>query len=130
MVGGAAPQVLAHSATTRNFEITEEIEFKDDLDKNPPDSADSVEKSKSVEFSEFAHAYAEFVLHEYKDKLEFDEKMSRECPDGCRLSYLRYFTTFAPTLEKFFNISDYSGNVKWATDTLQREMEIKYSPSR
>ena len=37
MVGGAAPQVLAHSATTRNFEITDEIEVKDDLDTNPDD---------------------------------------------------------------------------------------------
>lgn len=35
MVGGAAPQVFAHSATTRNFEITDEIEVKDDLDTNP-----------------------------------------------------------------------------------------------
>lgn len=37
MVGGAAPQVLAHSATTRNFEITDEIEVKDDLDTKPDD---------------------------------------------------------------------------------------------
>lgn len=35
MVGGAAPQVLAHSATTRVFEITDEIEVKDDLDNKP-----------------------------------------------------------------------------------------------
>lgn len=31
---GATP-VLGHAATTRNFEISEEIEFKDDLDKKP-----------------------------------------------------------------------------------------------
>ena len=37
MVGGAAPQVLAHSAMTRNFEITDEIEVKDDLDTKPDD---------------------------------------------------------------------------------------------
>ncbi len=35
VVGGAAPQVFAHSATTRAFEISDEIEVKDDLDKNP-----------------------------------------------------------------------------------------------
>ncbi len=35
MVGGAAPQVLAHSATTRAFEISDEIEVKDDLDNKP-----------------------------------------------------------------------------------------------
>ena len=44
MVGGAAPQVLAHSATTRNFEITDEIEVKDDLD-NKPDDERSDERS-------------------------------------------------------------------------------------
>jgi len=39
VVGGAAPQVFAHSATTRNFELVDEIEVKDDLDKNPDDRA-------------------------------------------------------------------------------------------
>jgi hypothetical protein len=39
---GAAPQAVAHpSATTRNFELTDEIEFKDDLDKKP-DPADAL----------------------------------------------------------------------------------------
>lgn len=47
MVGGAAPQAFAHSATTRNFEITDEIEVKDDLDNKPhPDgSCDSLRDS-------------------------------------------------------------------------------------
>src|SRR5688572_25310234 len=40
VAGGAAPQVLAHSATTRNFEITDEIEVKDDLDKDPFDCSE------------------------------------------------------------------------------------------
>jgi len=40
MVGGAAPQVLAHSATTRNFEITDEIEVKDDLDNKPDECSE------------------------------------------------------------------------------------------
>lgn len=35
VAGGAAPQVFAHSATTRQFEITDEIEVKDDLDRDP-----------------------------------------------------------------------------------------------
>lgn len=35
VAGGAAPQVLAHSATTRNFEITDEIELKDEIDSDP-----------------------------------------------------------------------------------------------
>jgi hypothetical protein len=42
VVGGAAPQVFAHSATNRHFEITDEIEVKDDLDKKPDDERSPV----------------------------------------------------------------------------------------
>ena len=35
LVGGAAPQVFAHGALTRNFELQDEIEASDDLDKKP-----------------------------------------------------------------------------------------------
>lgn len=45
VVGGAAPQVFAHSATTRAFEITDEIEIKDDLDKKPDDERSPVHMS-------------------------------------------------------------------------------------
>jgi hypothetical protein len=42
VVGGAAPQVFAHSATNRHFEITDEIEVKDDLDNKPDDERSPV----------------------------------------------------------------------------------------
>ena len=58
MVGGAAPQVLAHSATTRVFEITDEIEVKDDLDKKPADDCDDSEKLSA----EAARLYASIGL--------------------------------------------------------------------
>ena len=45
VVGGSAPQVFAHSATTRHFEITDEIEIKDDLDTNPDDERSPVKIS-------------------------------------------------------------------------------------
>jgi len=45
VAGGSAPQVLAHSATTRIFEITDEIEVKDDLDKKPDDERSPVHMS-------------------------------------------------------------------------------------
>jgi hypothetical protein len=35
LVGGATPQVLAQAAMTRDFDIKNEIEFKDNLDKKP-----------------------------------------------------------------------------------------------
>ena len=37
LVGGAMPTVLAQAATTRNFNVQDEIEVKDDLDKKPKD---------------------------------------------------------------------------------------------
>jgi hypothetical protein len=49
MVGGAAPQVLAHSATTRTFEITDEIEVKDDLDNKPDADAVLEQFAESLE---------------------------------------------------------------------------------
>ena len=45
MVGGSAPHVFAHSATTRNFEINEGIEIRDDLDTNPDDERSPVHMS-------------------------------------------------------------------------------------
>lgn len=47
LVGGTAPQVFAHSATTRVFEISDEIEVKDDLD-NKPDSDAAVRQFASA----------------------------------------------------------------------------------
>ncbi len=35
LVGGASSQVFAHGAMTRNFDLQDEIEFADDLDKKP-----------------------------------------------------------------------------------------------
>lgn len=37
LVGGAMSPVLAQAATTRNFNVQDEIEVKDDLDNNPDD---------------------------------------------------------------------------------------------
>ncbi len=37
LVGGATPSVLAQAALTRNFEVQEEIEVRDDLDNKPDD---------------------------------------------------------------------------------------------
>jgi len=46
LVGGSVPQVLAHGALTRNFELQDEIEAKDDLDKKP--EGDSIDLSLSI----------------------------------------------------------------------------------
>lgn len=120
IVGGAAPQVLAHSATTRNFEISDEIEVKDDLDKKP-DEATAVDDGTAETFSAVADAFAEYVLGSYGDTLRFTEET--EHPNGDRLSHLSYFTSLSPT------VSDYTGSVSWVGEKLDREIEIKYTPA-
>jgi hypothetical protein len=48
LVGGVAPIILAQAATTRNFNVQDEIEVKDDLDKKPKDS--EAENSSAKDF--------------------------------------------------------------------------------
>ena len=45
LVGGAAPQVFAHGALTRNFELQDEIEISDDLDTKPDNEPASLSLS-------------------------------------------------------------------------------------
>ena len=70
VVGGAAPQVLAHSATTRNFEITDEIEVKDDLDKKPDDERSPVHMSLGNYFDDVEKFIA--ALSGYQQRKLFD----------------------------------------------------------
>jgi hypothetical protein len=48
LVGGTAPATLAHSATTRNFDIADEVEVKDDLDNKPDDERTPLSDSFGV----------------------------------------------------------------------------------
>jgi hypothetical protein len=48
LVGGVAPTVLAQAATTRNFNVQDEIEVKDDLDKKPEDLEIEISLAKAL----------------------------------------------------------------------------------
>jgi hypothetical protein len=48
LAGGAAPQVYANAAMTRNFDIVDEIEYKDDLDNKPDDERSDINLSVQV----------------------------------------------------------------------------------
>ncbi|MGH9948373.1 MAG: hypothetical protein ACRD6X_14420 [Pyrinomonadaceae bacterium] len=81
VAGGAVPQVFAHSATTRNFELTDEIEIRDDLEKKPGGCDLSALIAKvsdyetkflwfnSVSIPEFAHL-VEHILDAYTEKVD------------------------------------------------------------
>ena len=55
LVGGAAPQVFAHGALTRDFDLQDEIEISDDLD-NKPDGENALEAYVSAVESIFVTA--------------------------------------------------------------------------
>ena len=55
LVGGGAPQVFAHGALTRNFDLQDEIEISDDLD-NKPDGETALETYASAIESIFVTA--------------------------------------------------------------------------
>lgn len=68
LVGGAAPQVFAHGALTRNFELQDEIEISDDLD-NKPD----VEPTLAISIKTYLED-VEYFLGALQ-KLELDGKL-------------------------------------------------------
>src|SRR6478752_3377908 len=65
MLAGATPQVLANAATTRTFDIKDEIEFQDKLDRDPDPladklSTDSIDKLKQDKFVPLARLLKQF----------------------------------------------------------------------
>lgn len=58
---GASPQVLAQAATARNFDIKDEFEFKDDLDKKPSDPDEIAEEAELINGIDFLKAITNFT---------------------------------------------------------------------
>ena len=70
LVGGSAPQVFAHGALTRNFELQDEIEVSDDLEKKP----DGESAMLSISLKTYLEDVEEFLtnLHRLGEKGKFD----------------------------------------------------------
>ena len=66
VVGGAAPQTFAHSATTRNFELVDEIEVKDDLDNKPSELSNEAADAASSDTSHKITRSVQKFLSEFK----------------------------------------------------------------
>jgi hypothetical protein len=70
---GASPQILAQAALTRNFDIKAEIEFEDDLDKNPDEKALEKYSDAFRQLVSLAKEFAEKNPTKFRDgKFEFD----------------------------------------------------------
>ena len=64
LVGGATPSVLAQAALTRNFDVQEEIEVRDDLDNKPDD-----EEIRNFQNGDFPAVFAQ-LLNEIKEEVK------------------------------------------------------------
>lgn len=71
LVGGASSPILAQAALTRNFDIQEEVEYKDDLDKKPDDGILSLTKSLDSYFKEVKVFPADLQQLDRIEKISF-----------------------------------------------------------
>jgi hypothetical protein len=88
LMTGATPQVLASAAMTREFNVVDEIEVKDDLDKKP----DPAEKQLDDAIEAYSKAVAEFLKN-----LRHVHSIEKFSPDSD--TFNRTSTTFSPCPE-------------------------------
>lgn len=87
LAGGAvAPSVLVHAATTRDFNVKNEIVVEDDLENKPDEETLDLSKSADVYFGEVGNLLKDLLkLHQIekfdlsKGKFNFVEVMSSPC---------------------------------------------------
>lgn len=111
LVGGTAP-VLAHSALTRDFDIKNEIEFKDDLD-NKPDN-EEIESFFEIDLNE---AVASFIedLRGLKRKGKYKSNFKKTFTTKCGHSYCSVDEAAASMVfeDQHSKISDALWNLHW-----------------
>jgi hypothetical protein len=122
LVGGALSPVLAQAAMTRTFNVQDEIEIKDDLDKKPND--ESVEISSVKEFpilfiQLLSEVRAEIESGKYSTpaKIEFDFEtgcfqsgLRGSCRGGTDISDSDFYTFVGIAVEKKFKSKIFVAN--------------------
>jgi len=102
LAGGASSQVFAHTALTRNFDIQDEIEFKDDLDTKPDDERSSLPESVQVYLEDVEQFLAS--LQDLSRKGRFDLNLDAfEVAQGSSLPCTAGNSVGSYTAEKFEN---------------------------
>jgi hypothetical protein len=74
LVGGAMPSVLAQAATTRNFNVQDEIEVKDDLDKKPTDEELDFSGALKSYFDDVEDLIEDFQKYHRNKKFDLDSE--------------------------------------------------------
>ena len=72
VLAGATPQVLASAAMTRQFDVKDEIEFKDDLDTKPDDERSPVATSVQIYLEDVEYFLENLGSLTDKGKNDFD----------------------------------------------------------
>lgn len=107
---GASPQVLAQAALTRNFDIKTEIEFEDDLDKNPDEKALEKYSDAVQNLVSLVKDFAEKNRKKLRDgKYEFDcsfilkanDVSVTSCKDDNTLVWREFITPFREIAKAF-----------------------------
>ena len=123
VLAGAAPQVLANAALTKQFNVRDEIEFKDDLDNKPDDPRSSVTESvkiylEDVEYflANLGRLQARSKFDIVKDTFEVSESTLLPCLDSGKIG------RYSPV--KFNSTSEHT---RPALEFLSRGMVYGYS---
>jgi hypothetical protein len=66
VLAGATPQILAQAAMTRQFDVKDEIEVKDDLDKKPNELSNEIADAASSETASKITQSVQRFLSEFK----------------------------------------------------------------
>ena len=72
VVAGATPQVLAKAALTKQFNVRDEIEFKDDLDKDPDDERSPIDSSVQIYLDDVQYFLANLSQLRNRGKFDLD----------------------------------------------------------
>jgi hypothetical protein len=103
ILSGATPQVLASAAMTRQFDVKDEIEFKDDLDNIPDDERSPVTDSVQIYLADVENFLANLAgLHSrggfdpYRDTFSVAQNALLPCVDSNlagRYTPIRFLST-------------------------------------
>ena len=133
LMAGAAPGVLAQQAAmTRQFDLKDEIEFTENLDKDPNDFPPIKRASKplvSRSFDDFATAFTDYIRQDLEERLNWSKRLSAECPGACRISYLTYFPTIAPQLKTIFGTSEHRWTFENSNTSELFALDVNFHPS-
>ena len=98
VLAGATPQILAQAATTRLFDVKDEIEYKEDLDTKPDRAERNVD---SIETDERVSRSIETFLAKFTPTISVDASFAYREPstNGLAVLYWRKSTVDTSSLE-------------------------------